>query len=116
MKKIIIIAILLFLIVGSSTALGYTKQFRGFVFNLNYDSKPSRDYYPTNCKARVLIGRITTWNHLQKIYEKTCILRKIELRNVIVTPPNHPQPWLRLNYWLGRTIVFPIYVFGMIVE
>jgi len=98
MKKIIILAILLFLIVLSSTAEGYTKQFRGFVFNLNYDSKPSKDYYPTSCRARVLIGRITTWNYLQKIDEKTCILRKIELRNVIVTTPNYPQPWLRLNY------------------
>ncbi len=117
MKKVIIVIILLFIIISSSTAMGYTfRQFRGFVFNLDFDMKPDENLGDATCTARVLIGRITTWQIYDKIDEKICILRKIELSNVFVPPPWFPQLWLMFNCWLDRIVVFPVYVNGIIVE
>jgi hypothetical protein len=117
MKKVIILAILVFLIVSSSTALGggYThKTFRGFVFNLDFDKKPDQNYWQTTCTARVLIGKISTWQIYDKIDEKISILRKIELIDVF--KQWLPDTWLKLNYRLDRTIVFTVFVTGRIVE
>jgi hypothetical protein len=96
---------------------GYSfRQFRGFVFNLKFDKTPGENHWESPCSARVLIGQILTYQIYDIIDKKICILRKIELSNVFVPPPWRPQPWLRFNYWLDRTIFSPVYVNGIIVE
>lgn len=119
MKKIIIIVILLFIIINTSTAIGggYSfRQFRGFVFNLKFDENNGGNIRDVTCSARVLIGQISTYQIYDIIDRKICILGKIELYNVFFPPPWRLQPWLRFNYWLDRTIIFPVYVNGIIVE
>jgi hypothetical protein len=119
MKKIIIIIILLFLIINTSTAFGggYSfRQFRGFLFNLKFDKNPGENLGDVTCTARVLIGQILTYQIYDIINKKICILRKIELYNVFFPPPWRPQPWLRFNFWLDRTITFPVFVNGIILE
>jgi hypothetical protein len=114
---IILIFILFFISFEGNVSANYDfKSFQGFVYNVTWKKNREDLINDSECYAISLIGKISYYNTKYKVDEEISMLQKIQLRNIFIPPPYRIQPRLYINYWLNKTIIFPIWINGIIVE
>lgn len=115
-RKIVILLIFFLLSVNvlpSVSAYSF-RQFRGIVVDLNFDDNYDKI---SECSghAKVLVGKITTYETKYVVNEEMCFFEDLELKNILQYP-SFPFPRLVINAMFKKTTYLPIWVNAIIIE